>query len=1706
LSTTPESDLRFAAGLIADAIVGEAAASTGHRRLVLRTFLGVPTADIFAALAERIDPQAAVLVNAGRQPVTLQAIPLPGDSPGDRRLLVPYLVGEAGPNSGTAGFGALLRDEVPVGAGRRVLLILDSTPVETVRTAAEDAATLSSLQWQALAHAAIAGSLEPLKPLLKAILADDAANGRLPRTHAALGALRRLAQLTARVQAGLGLPALGCYVADPEAHSDPVRRLRTGARWRVTLEGWMAPGQDLERSLTNRYPDGSDPRLARVLASVTPFGLDYSQFTLDDLPATKPQKRALRLAYPITAPGTACTSLATRAVIWKPGGGSISISLAAPASADGSASITWSDGGSGVDIPIAAGDREIELSAEGTGWRFGRLQLASGATAELAVFLDEGRWAPFEAGLDLDLNASAFHSSSQPRLLALGPSGELAGQPVLQQPSDPGTDREPELCQAIMAGEQHPISLLIELEPADDDDESTPAGTEDDAGGTASGGTDSDDEVPQLPTGPAGGPKALRVPSVAHALLAARKQGKEPGAADFFVTVADDGLRTGNIVTPGRFDLSSQNLAAGLDGLNLERQILANPQITAFALNRAAGAPALIRHSSLDTLDVSGLPGFDDFMTARVAFFRVVAAKGSVHALGAGVGEAEAEAYLNAYSTLLEALVDGRRFSAEYEKLFLCDAVTDGEYGELLIAPTSPLSVSYLLALTGKVNTWLPRASEVLSADLEAFTMRHLIPYFSFQENWYETGAPAPLLWRRYRPSSIGISSDHKPGYIADRVNHFMRVHPEYRDARQRLALAFHEPGNGAMVLQALRELVRPYIQAPAPLPRLAVTIVSSSTAPTVLEALASGQVQSREADTHIDRLLQDKLDVVRVTPDDGRPEFAHLSFVFESTLHRQPATVGLGARASTLFVNGLAAAPGRHIEPGRNETTFMWGTFTGSAPSSQLAVLTHTMLELVSGMPRDPIAQNKTRMPSMQVRHSYLESLYTGSAWVVHLDKLLGLEAFAPNAAGRHARYLIDYEDRLDPAQPGLDAITATNRVEPYRRALRQALAELGPPADAGLDRFLQLFNSVSGHWALDLVGANPSELHERIGLACAIAALQDLDGGLSDDRHAGVVVAIDEILGALPSAARPSKDRICDDLLYIRVPFDGSQTVVLRGRILEVKYRGATDPGAAEYARKQLERAHKWLLATFNDKDTPQREFRARDLSELLRAAATRASAFGLLKHEDRAALESAFGAVSRGEFELRLDYQVGSTETYGDFVSIEGDSAVPAHRQPLPGAGLPLGHLRLGRPALQALAAGKQIPRPGSFSSTSHNSRDSQDQGEDGPAARQSDPAAQQGQTAEMSDPTSQGEATDPITQSMLAEVPIVAARLDAAFAKYGLSVEPFSTEHAQVGPSVVRFRTRSLGRLSIADVERKARDIGREIAAPGPVQVDDEPGFLTVDVPRTERDVVPLLSVLSALDAEPVKPGALPFVAGVAPSGRVEIADLSRLPHLLVAGATGSGKSVFLRGLLAELLRARTPEQLHLLIIDPKRLDFAAFARAPHVRGNAIISDPDEALELLAFTLESELSLRQPILEEAGVTSAAEYYEAGGRLEDLPQLVILVDEFADLVLAGSNRKAFSELVQRYAQLTRAYGIFLVLATQRPTVDVVTGSIKANLSARIAFSLPSGTDSRTVLDRNGAEDLLGDGDLLFYRNGRIERLQAPFTTIADVRTMMS
>jgi DNA segregation ATPase FtsK/SpoIIIE-like protein len=234
-----------------------------------------------------------------------------------------------------------------------------------------------------------------------------------------------------------------------------------------------------------------------------------------------------------------------------------------------------------------------------------------------------------------------------------------------------------------------------------------------------------------------------------------------------------------------------------------------------------------------------------------------------------------------------------------------------------------------------------------------------------------------------------------------------------------------------------------------------------------------------------------------------------------------------------------------------------------------------------------------------------------------------------------------------------------------------------------------------------------------------------------------------------------------------------------------------------------------------------------------------------------------------------------------------------------------------------------------------------------------------------------------------------------------------------------------------------------------------------------------------------------------VIGVAPDGSLVTEDFSEFPHLLVAGSTGSGKSVFLRGLLLSLMTQYSVGKLELLIVDPKRTDFTFFNSAPYLRGGKVLIDQKEARDVLLELVRSEMPRRQDILASRKITKVKlfnHYYPN----EALSPIVALIDEYALLIsmMSRKEREAFEQDLMILASAARSVSIHLVLATQRPSADIVTSTLKANLDVRIAFRVASNANSLVVLDATGAENLLGRGDMLFRRpNGEILRLQAPF-----------
>jgi S-DNA-T family DNA segregation ATPase FtsK/SpoIIIE len=259
-------------------------------------------------------------------------------------------------------------------------------------------------------------------------------------------------------------------------------------------------------------------------------------------------------------------------------------------------------------------------------------------------------------------------------------------------------------------------------------------------------------------------------------------------------------------------------------------------------------------------------------------------------------------------------------------------------------------------------------------------------------------------------------------------------------------------------------------------------------------------------------------------------------------------------------------------------------------------------------------------------------------------------------------------------------------------------------------------------------------------------------------------------------------------------------------------------------------------------------------------------------------------------------------------------------------------------------------------------------------------------------------------------------------------------------------------------------------------------------------------VRLRDVLSAPEIKEKKT-PLTFVLGRDVSGVPMSADLAAMPHILIAGATGSGKSVMINALLTSLLYRNAPADVKLILVDPKRVELGLYNKIPHLL-TPVIVEPEKCISALKWAV-AEMERRYKLLEEVGNRNIVEYNKAH-KEEAMPYIVIIIDELADLmVLAAADVET---LIVRLAQMARAVGIHLVLATQRPSVDVITGIIKANIPARLAFSVASQIDSRTILDQMGAEKLLGKGDMLFSSPDFIKprRIQGVFVSEEETKAV--
>jgi len=333
-----------------------------------------------------------------------------------------------------------------------------------------------------------------------------------------------------------------------------------------------------------------------------------------------------------------------------------------------------------------------------------------------------------------------------------------------------------------------------------------------------------------------------------------------------------------------------------------------------------------------------------------------------------------------------------------------------------------------------------------------------------------------------------------------------------------------------------------------------------------------------------------------------------------------------------------------------------------------------------------------------------------------------------------------------------------------------------------------------------------------------------------------------------------------------------------------------------------------------------------------------------------------------------------------------------------------------------------------------------------------------------------------------------------RLNKVFKDFGIKVQPVKEELAQQAARFTRFRLELYSGETIKSLDKYKSDIARELEAYGEILIDNIKGtrFVGMDIPfEGSGKPLKLLDHISFLRSSN---GMLDVLAGQTPDGKLEIVDIASAPHVLIAGTTGSGKTVFLYSMIISLIQQYKSSELELLIIDPKQTDFTFFNLLPHLRGGCILTDTEEALKAIEAINSVDKEERTKLLKDS-LSRDIDSYNQKNPSKKMKRLVVIIDEYADLIQTAEIlgiRKDFESRLCMLAQRVRNLGIHLVIATQRPNAAIVTSSLKANIPFRISFRLPAHQDSVTILDRSGAEDLLGKGDMLMVTESDVKRMQ--------------
>lgn len=1727
--------------LAATALIESLGAQPETGRHVVTTIHGQELADVFRTVLSHANNERSFKTGEG-SPTTLQVL-----DNGDGCIIVPYLVQDPPPvnlrdNRGSQGFVSALRDTYSNEAAdneRLMLLVFSSSPNETLLTTMSQGVADSSLKLDNLLGIALrvptgasqalrrtATELARLLPTEKSQRLSPELVGRAAQAVNELAAFERTEEVARelyRIPWCLSDPRLFEYTG-----SEYLRRIKSAIRTRLQLENWATdPGTDFDSQVRKSYSSGAADKVVMARIGTT---IDWLQFTLDDLLGGAPgpededtEEDSLEFAaMPITVQDATATKLLAEGktiVVQIPGPGcTITFNLTGPLTDSSTIHVI---GYQGDEPPFteyklgkvtAADDNSSlvieELPQPRPGWSFLEAVLTKGRrivkkpldSVRIAISIGTADDAlVYEADGIIDLEAQAYSGDESLNFVA-----EHGGEEIWTQQAEPPEEEFGTLIP--LRGETPAPGIQTQLDDDSADDEHVAS------------------------------PEHLAIDQWAAGVL-------PPGELSASLRHRPEGVVVADIGPVSIPVIGSESMPASRWAL--EKHVIDNPRTVAFRIsNEALPRP---------DIDIEGLAlgdlqdPFDEYLAARENFFAELSSLKVPSILAANLADNEsAVAYVNSYERLLAKVPNDQPSRLGYDKIILTDSIiTDS--GELFIAPTSPLTVALHMQFQGQVRDWLanPPAINYFAGDIGMVSPQSLVPYLRLHylsERWLESGY-APYPWRRYLPFTERARQERHPSlrrYIARRIERFLDVHPSYADERRTLRLAFINPGSAGHVRDSLLQLITPYLK---------------KRGGEGLKNIPALDLQLLSDGSDVDSLLGTDLDLfMSFTPEEGQPSdaalevmkrlsytkgsaseflqdpkaFAHITFL-EDYFQPRPELVEWPADAhpTSLYAQGLAADNERlaKIEPGA--TRFIRATWTGGEGNSSTGRIAARTTEVSAAAAGVPVKAGIVRAADVLVPDSQIPQLYDRSAWVVHIDRHVGLELFAPQSQGSTAPYILDYTDQETPEPGVFDGITATSHVAPYRARIADVLGKAVDQAvpEAAAEQLLRTLNLISGRWGLELLRTPDNVLRGRLATALTAQVLEQVDELYADPAVLTLIVALDELLRVTGAEGLPTKagwaakaglkGRASDDLLILTVPLTSDGSPRLTGRIIEVKYRSS--PGSsAETAATQLNATHRLLSETLGADNQPGRTMQGRHLAKLILGYASRHVAYGVRsQHPAITTGTRALNRIAAGDYDLDLQIHRSGKVLAGDYVSVEptlDDTSLAA--QITTAAGIDIGRIRIGAPVIAAMLQTGYIPRrahnePGSVASnlstgTSDGTRVHEGEDKELAGAAEEVPGMQPGEGGELTKTESPGSGVRETTNALSFNLPMhelreLAGRLDDVLTSYSLPLQPVQPNDAVCGPNTIRFRIRMARGGTIAQVEARERDILRELGLSKPIMVGQEAGFVTLDVPRENPVIVKFGDLKHELERVSRTRGQLPVIFGVDVAGQSHIEDLAQLPHLLVAGSTGSGKSVFLSSLLGSLAMT-PPEELEIVLVDVKGLDFAPFATLPHLRRSPI-DNATEALEVLDELYESERAKRRQTLADVGAQSILDYFTRLGGTS-LTQIVIVVDEFSNLL--GGDRGTGSRLedtIQRYAEVMRSFGVYLVIATQRPSADIVTGRIKSNLPARCALRLPTHNDSMTILGRKGAEQLLGKGDMLFYRDGQIERLQAALTTAPDV-----